>query len=408
VSVKESTVGETGIVDGTTNLRPAEVPAGRAVARARAVRLAPVVAVLAVATLSSVTAWSRPVYWADPDSLFYQAQSLELQGHNRWAALDEVFSGPLAQSVRAWNVKLTQPPWTHYSSRFYRRRWFTPALGAALAPIFGTRSLLVVSLLGYFAIGVLLYALLRRRFSVATSVVVTGICLWLPPVRWYAFQPMTDSWGLALLLAALLAAGLVIERGSRWLSLWIAMIALLAITRDETIVAGVAAAWLAVGLRTRRAASLAITGLAVTLAFPLLVGASWRENLAYIENDFRRPHDTSWSYVLGHYWRALHSTLHDDIFHPQLNHWSFAQTVLWYTGCAVVCLALVLLLLQRRSGPFFTLMCGALLGAAVLIVLSVNYSRFRIELAFVPSIAVGLALMIEALAGRLPGRYARL
>jgi hypothetical protein len=50
-------------------------------------RIVPVLAVLAAAGVSSAQAWTGPVRWGDPDSLYYQAQSLEVRGVSQQVAL---------------------------------------------------------------------------------------------------------------------------------------------------------------------------------------------------------------------------------------------------------------------------------------------------------------------------------
>jgi hypothetical protein len=367
--------------------------------------------VLLAAAASSSTAWTGPVRWTDPDSLFYQAQSLEIRGQSQRAALEHVFNGPLARQARAWDVNrryASNPTWVAYSSRFYRRRWVVPALAAALAPGLGDRSLEIVSLLAYLLIGPLLYRLIRHRFSPSISAAAAAACLWLPPLRWYSLRPMADSWGLALLLAALTAAMLVAEQGQRWLPVWLVTMVALALTKEDFVVAILAVAWLALRTRTKRPLLLAFTGVAATLPVALLLGASLRETLAYTENNFQRPADPSWRFVLGHYIAAVRSTVHDDLLLPRLSRWGTPLTLLWYLGCAIVAAGLFLLLTRDGLDPFFLLMQGSFLGGLAFMALSSNYSGFRLELVFVPAVAVGFASLLKATAPPLTAQRHRL
>src|SRR3954470_3351346 len=120
---------------------------------------------------------------AEYDALFYQAQSLQLRGKSEAESLRAVANGPIAASLERsearnadTSARAGDPAWIGYASRFYRRRWTVPAMAAAIESAAGGRSLLDVSLLGYVLFGVLLYALLRRRFSPAVAGAVSGAC----------------------------------------------------------------------------------------------------------------------------------------------------------------------------------------------------------------------------------------
>ncbi len=118
-----------------------------------------------VAIVVTAGSWGATTRW-HPDSLFYEARLLEVQGVEAQVALDRVLSGPLAEGVSA---VVQDPEWVEYNRDFYRRRWIVPALGAVVEPAFGTDSLQLVSLIGYALIGPLLFLLLRRRFGVLVS-----------------------------------------------------------------------------------------------------------------------------------------------------------------------------------------------------------------------------------------------
>ncbi|HME02341.1 MAG TPA: hypothetical protein VKG38_04850, partial [Solirubrobacteraceae bacterium] len=196
-----------------------------------------------------------PHFWEgiewNTDALFYQAQTQELRGESRFEALHQVFTSSRADLVNAIErntppqlQRIDNPRWVEYSSRFYRRRWTVPLLAAAMTPLAGTSSLEYVSLIGLALIAPLIYVLLRIRFSPSISVVVAVFCELLPPLIALT-HPNTDSWGLALLIVALIIALRVLAGGRKWLPLWAIVILALSFTRDETIVAITAVAWLA-------------------------------------------------------------------------------------------------------------------------------------------------------------------
>src|SRR6201995_1467916 len=264
--------------------------------------------VLGVGAISLATEWPHSVQWT-PDGLFYEAQSLEVRGESADQARRSVFEGPIGRHVIAVDARaapavarqLASPAWVRESAQHYRRRWLLPALGAALSPLFGERSLQVASLLGFVVLAVFLYLLLVRRFSPALSAAVTSIFLVVGPVRTYAWYPLTHIWGVAMLLVCLYAAVLVLDRGPRWLWVWAVAMAVLSLTRETTVVALAAVLWLALRAPRPRNLALLASGVAVTLPASLLLGGSLRANVAYNESGFQ-PRDSSWNYVVSHYW----------------------------------------------------------------------------------------------------------
>jgi hypothetical protein len=369
--------------------------------------------VLGVGAISVATEWTRSVRWT-PDGLFYQAQSLEVRGQSATQARQTVFRGPIGRHVIAVDARvapsvarlLASDVWVRESSQHYRRRWVVPVLGAALSPLFGQRSLQIASLLGFVVLAIFLYLLLVRRFSPPLSATVTSIFLVLDPVRTFALYPLTDIWGVAMLLVCLYAALLVVDRGPRWLWLWAAAMAILSVTRETSVVALVGVLWLALRAPRPRNLALLASGVAVTLPASLLLGGSLRANLAYNESGFQ-PRDSSWSYVVSHYWPALRSTLHSDLTVPQVSGWSTPHAVLFYLWCAVLVVGVILLLRRGGGDPFFRLIRGTLPGAALYIALAVNYTSLRLEMAFLPALAVGLALIADTLRARAPGAELR-
>ena len=113
--------------------------------RGRGATLCCVVGLVALAALAG-GAWAvAPVEWKDSDSLFYEAQRLELLGRSSDEAVAEVFGGDKARAVAviendANPPHVLDPSWVEYSTQFYRRRWSVPAMGAAIDPIFGDRA----------------------------------------------------------------------------------------------------------------------------------------------------------------------------------------------------------------------------------------------------------------------------
>jgi 4-amino-4-deoxy-L-arabinose transferase-like glycosyltransferase len=349
----------------------------------------------------TLPSWFGKVRWNDPDALFYQAKTLSFRGQDERAALYRTFFSPIADQLqhdeqrypRKEGPQYTSPRWIDYNRRFFRRRPVVPLVAAAVYPIFGLRSLLSVSLLGYILLAVALYALLRRRFSATISVVATTACILIPPVRNFSFLPMTDSWGVLLETCALLAAVLTFDRGPRWLAAWIAAIAVLALTRDDTVVPLVAAGCLALHQRDRRSGLLVATGVAAWLPTLLLGNVSVRENLAYVFSNYYPPKDGSWSFVLHQYWPHFRHLVREDLLYgTHLGAWA----PVWYVGLALGAAGLALLLISvRRPDPFFRLLAYSVVGGFVFLLLFGAYTGLRQELVLVPPIAVGLALLME-------------
>jgi len=204
--------------------------------------------------------WGDSYQWK-PDSLFYEAQLLRVQGTPKDEALRKVFNGPLAAPRVAEELRDTpaarrtvaSPSWVAYSSRFYERRWVVPALGAAVEPVLGDDALRAVSLAGYVLAGLLVYALLALRFRAWIAAVVSLGVLALGPLRYWSLLPLTDSFGVALEAAALATAVLALRRPKPWLPVFALTMLTLSFTRDATLVVVAGLAWVALGRRSRRA-----------------------------------------------------------------------------------------------------------------------------------------------------------
>lgn len=358
--------------------------------RSREISAALLVLVALVAGLPRLVG---PVHWT-PDGLFYQAHIYEIQGESESAALHREFSSPAAIAITEPDNRLGNPKWVTYSAQFYGRRWLVPLMAAAIYPAAGDRSLVYVSIVGYVLTGLLLFALLRRRFSDGVSLVVSLACLLLPPVRTFGGYPLTDSWGLALEIGALIAALLALERGGRWIAVWAFTMLALSFTRDSTVVVLAAVGWVVLAMRTRRSGLVLGTGGAASVPAFALFGAPLVRQLSYVLQGFHPPTVVSWSYVLHHYPAALWSVLRQDAHYPL----GLTFSVVWFAVAAVLFAALVYMFIASpRRDPFFMLSKGAFVGAAALIAASINYTGLRIELVFIPSIAVALALAVARL-----------
>jgi hypothetical protein len=327
--------------------------------------------------------WGHPQRW-QPDALFYETQMLELRGVDHSVALRRVFDGPLAAQTRAADAIVADGAWRAYSSRFYRRRWLAPALAAAVEPLFGTGSLQIVSLSAYLLIGPLLYLLLRRRFSLPVSGVAAAVCAALPSLRYWAEQPLSDVPAVAVETLALLAAALALERRRPWLLLWMASVAMLAFARDSTFVLVVAAAWVVLRRRTRRALALLAGGVLAALPAPLLFGAPLRTALAYTFSNSTIPTDTSWGFIARQYPHFLQRTASED-FQYLTRHTPL-------TGVVVVVALAGLLAFRRRGDWFPSLARAGAVGCLAYVLVLPNPTGLRLELVFVPVVGIGLAM----------------
>jgi hypothetical protein len=344
--------------------------------------------------------WTK-VLWS-PDGLFYEAQTQEVRGESREAALRSVFTGPLAArpkqreaAVRPALRRIESPAWVDYSAPFYRRRWTVPIIAAALTPVAGSdRALEDASLIGLVALGPLLFFLLRGAFGAAPSTLAAGFCVLLPPLLSLAPHPGTDYAGLALLVASLIALLRVERGGALAMATWVALLLVLSFTRDEVAVALTGAAALALVRRSGRLWLACGLGVLAYLPSLLLFKVPLRENLAYVLNDYRIPTDTSWGHIFSVYPGALSGVLGNDLRYPL----ETAVPPLTIAMEAVAVAAILYLLWPHRPLPdLLAVARGTLLGAAATILVSVNYTYLRLELVFVPAVAAGLAAALARL-----------
>jgi hypothetical protein len=353
----------------------------------------PVAILIALGVLSMGRQWGGQILW-ELDGLFYQSHVVQVRGEDREDAIRSVFSGPLSDRARAIEadsedqLRVRDPQWPLYTERFYERRWLMPVLAAGVYPVLGEHSLESLSLLAYVAIAPLLFLLLRRRFAPLTAFAVSAAVLLLPPLRDWAVFPLTDTAGIALLVAGLLAALAVYQRGPRWLPLWVLCVVALSLTRDTAFILVMAAGALALVRRDRLSLWLSLSGLAAAIPAPLIWSVSVREQLAYVFSDHTEPRDTSWGFVAGEYLPHL-----GDVVDRYVDYATGHPHVVLFFLTGIVCA----FALAPRRDPFFTLLQGSFAGYLLLLVVGPTFSIFRYELVLVPLAAAGVALGAERL-----------
>jgi glycosyltransferase involved in cell wall biosynthesis len=342
-----------------------------------------------LAALSLASHWAGPISW-ETDALFYQSKVEEISGTGGPTARHQVFTGPLSDYERQLEVegsadepaRVSDPAWVEYSSGFYARRLLLPAVAAAIDPVFGVRSLQILSLLGFVLVPGLLFLLLRRRLPFGISAAVAAATILWPPLRAWSVFPLTDSTGLALLIAALLFGVLTVDRGRRWLLPWFLATLALAFTRDLAFMPVVAALCLLAVRRDRLAAALVGTGIAAALPALLVHSVSESQALAYVFADHTIPTDTSWGSVLADYPGNLGHMLGRYLDYAG----SHPLVVLAALGGVAAAFALA-----PRRDALTVLVWGTLPGYLLLMAIGPSFSAFRYELVLLPLIALGYA-----------------
>ena len=335
--------------------------------------------------------WGDAYQWK-PDSLFYEAQLLRVQGTPKDEALRRVFHGPLARPRVQEELRDTPPErrtvssdaWVRYSERFYDRRWVVPALGAAVEPALGDDALRAVSLAGYVLAGLLVYALLALRFRDWLAALVALGVLALEPLRHWSLLPLTDSFGVALEAAALATALLALRRPRPWLPVFALTMLALSFTRDATLVVVAGLAWVALRERTRAAVTALGAAILASLPAPLLFGAPTKAIVAYTLNQFQPVHGSEW-HVIRTRWVDGEKGLVKDDLHFLLHH--------PYVGVFAIGGLVALYAIRERGSA---LLRGGVVGAIVLLALAPNFTSLRLELTFVPLAAFGVALALDS------------
>jgi len=336
---------------------------------------------------------------AAPDVLFYEAQKREVQGTDAETARAEVFNSPLAAPLIAMERDLApadrrvdNPAWREYSAQFFRRRWTVPVLAAALDPVFGDHSIEIPSLLGWLALGPLLYLLLRLRFAPVFSLAASMICVVLPPMFEFGPAATTDVFCLSLVTAALISLFKLRDGGAGWFAAWIALAVLIAFTRDLTPVLVGTALVVALAERSRRLAAAAAAAALATVPALLAFGASLQTQLAYVLNVNRIPDDTSWGWIVDRYPGAVGHVIKSDLTYP-LRH---AVPVLTIALGALIVVGVVrLYATAKRRDPLLDIARAAGVFGLVTVFASPNDTFLRLELILVPTVAVALAGLAE-------------
>lgn len=342
--------------------------------------------------------WGGDVSW-ETDALFYQAKTEQILGKDAKVARQEVFGGPLSSYERGLESqvpgqprRVSDPAWVEYSSTFYERRLLLPLAAAALDPVFGVRALQILSLLGFVLVPALLFSLLRRRFSFEASFAVAAAVILWPPLRAWSVFPLTDSSGLALLIAALLCGLFALERGRRWLVPWTLCVLALAFTRDIAFMAVVPALTVLAVRRERRALALVGCGIAAALPALMVHGVSESKALAYVFANHTIPSDASWGTVLSEY------PSHIGQMAGRYLDYAAAEPLVVLAALAGV---LAAFLLAPRRDSLTLLLWGTLPGYLLLLAVGPSFSAFRYELVLVPLIAYGYGFLAERLLRRL-------
>jgi hypothetical protein len=364
--------------------------------------------------------WADEVIWS-PDALFYQSRVEQIRGASENQALHKVWNGPLAAGFRSDDSlrarpdqALADPRWIPESYKLYARRWTVPLLAAAVYPIFGVNSLEAINIVGTLVFAVALFLLLRLRFEpLASFIGVAAVLAW-PDLRW-AFLPLSDAWGLAMLTVTFLIGIKALDSWSGgWLAAWTASIVVLSVTRELTPIAVFAAGAVAIvyGLRRigdwRQPALLAATGVLGTLPAQFLFqGQSLNWGFAYAFSGNRIPVDTSWSFVFDHYWSALETGTRQSIDYLFAANPVYLESAwpLWpFTIPLFIGLIVVLAVSSSTPGdPYLTFMRGAFVGEALILLIAPTFQDLRYEYPLLPIAAVGVALAVGLIRGWVSG-----
>jgi hypothetical protein len=345
------------------------------------------------------SAFRDRVAWS-PDGLYYQARLLEFRGVSEPTAMQRVFRGPISQDLRQRDPNHTgNAAWVKYNEPFYERRVAVPLAGAAIYDLAGDRSLLYLSLAGFFAAILALYGFLLMRFRPAVAGTVTLATCFLPPLVKHSSYPLTDSWGLAFEIGALAAGLLALDRGLRWLPLWIGAIVLLSFTRDSTWIPIIAAGWCAFRFRSRIPVTLFATGFVAALPALFAFTFPVRDLLALLVNNSNPSTDTSWSFIIRHYPGALVDLIRADVGFLRRGEWF---TALYFVG-GIASLAVFVQRRARDAASRHWVGAAAVAGIGYILAAPM-FSAFRLELVLVPAVAYGLALAAEAAFARASAR----
>jgi hypothetical protein len=238
----------------------------------------------------------------------------------------------------------------------------------------------------------LLFLLLRRKLTFNLSFIVAlAVILW-PPLRDWSVFPLSDSSGLAFLLAALICGALTFEKDRRWIWPWAACVLALGFTRDLAFMPVVGALCLLAVRRDRVTAK--FLGLGVLAAIPPLLvhGLSQSESLAYVYADHTIPTDTSWGAAISGYPGNLGHMFHRYADYATAN----PQIVLFFLVGIVAAFALT----PRARDAFTILLWSTFPGYLLMMAVGPAFSAFRYELVLVPLMMFGYGLIGERILAR--------
>jgi hypothetical protein len=382
--------------------------------RADVVALVLIVCAVAVLALK----WADEVIWS-PDALFYQSRVQQIRGASKEQALHKVWDGPLSAGFRADDAQrakvdqaLADPRWIPESYKLYARRWTTPLLAAAVYPIFGVNSLEAVNIFGTLVFAVALFVLLRLRFDpLASFIGVAAVLAW-PDLRW-AFLPLSDAWGLAMVTVTFLIAIKALDGWSRgWLLAWVAAMFVLSVSRELTPIPVLGAAAVAIVYRWKEPAILAGTGILATLPGQLFFpGQSLSWAFAYGFSGNRIPTDSSWSFVIDHYWTTLETGTRQSIDYLFAANPVYLESAwpLWpFTIPLFIGLLIMLAASSASPGdPYLPFIRGAFVGEILILLIAPTFQDLRYEYPLLPMSAVGIALGVGLIRGWISGPGAR-
>jgi hypothetical protein len=357
-----------------------------------------ITALVLLAALSMGRHWGGDITW-ETDALFYQAKTEQILGADGEVARKRIFTGPLSNYERGLEAqapagepkRVSDPAWVEYCVPFYARRLLLPALAAALNPILGLHALETLSLLAFVLVPALIFLLLRQRFSMTASFAVSAAIILWPPLRAWSVFPLSDSAGLVFLIAGLLCALMVTERGPRWLIPWVLCVGALSITRDAAFMLVIAALAMLVFRRDRRSVALAATGFAASLPAPLMHSVAESKLLAFVFAKHAIPTDTSWGAVLPQYPANVGHMLGRYLDYAVAN----PHVVL-----IAVCGVIAAFALAPRRDPLTILVWATFPGYLVFLAVGPAFSGFRYELVLVPLIAFGYGQIAERVISR--------
>ncbi len=117
---------------------------------------------------------------------------------------------------------------------------------------------------------------------------------------------------------------------------------------------------------------------------------------------YQIPRDDSWSFVVQQYPRQLWDTVFDNLTFMATKYGLLSIPLYLTIIAALVCIGIVALSRSGGEDPLAIVVRGAILGCVLLLLLLLanNPQGYRLELIFVPVVAVGAATALERCFGR--------